>query len=114
MAEKNYAFIKDGNVVNIAVFDDPSEELLGHFIAAHEVDDIVLTTDKSAIGGTYDGAKFWLPKPFPSWVKDEAKNEWKAPVALPADAWSEDNTDGKLYTWDEDSTSWVEVEPAQI
>ena len=113
MAETNYAFIKDGDVVNIAVFDDPTPELLNHFKEAHQVDNIVLATTKSAIGGTYDGAKFWLPKPFPSWVKDEATNDWKAPVARPADAVSEDNPEGKLYNWDEDSVSWVEVVPAQ-
>ena len=30
MAETNYAFIKDGNVTNVAVFDEPTEELLNH------------------------------------------------------------------------------------
>ena len=100
MAEVNYAFIKNGEVVNIAVFDDPSDELLAHFKEEFELDDIVLATDKAAIGGTYDG-KFWLPKPFPSWVKNEDTNEWEAPVAKPAD--------DKRYRWDEATTSWLEI-----
>ena len=100
MAEKNYAFIKDGDVVNIAVFDDPSEELLATFIEAHQIDDIIEATNKSAIGGTYDGAKFWLPKPYPSWVKNQETNDWDAPVAKPED--------DKFYVWDEATVSWVE------
>lgn len=104
MAEKNYAFIKDGDVVNIAVFDDPSEELLATFIEAHQIDDIIEATNKSAIGGTYDGAKFWLPKPYPSWVKNQETNDWEAPVARPAF----DPENPKFYVWDEATVSWVE------
>ena len=103
MAEVNYAFIKGNDVVNIAVFDDPSEELLAHFKEEFELDDIILATDKSAIGGTYDGAKFWTPQPFPSWVKNEETNDWEAPVAYPDDE--------KSYIWDEETTSWKEFVP---
>ena len=56
------------------------------------------------VGHTYDktlGA-FIAPKPYPSWVLD-AELIWGAPVVYPADA-------GEFeYTWDEDTTSWVEV-----
>ena len=31
MSEQIYAFIKDGIVTNVSVFDNPSEELLSHF-----------------------------------------------------------------------------------
>jgi hypothetical protein len=109
MAEKNYAFIKDGDVVNIAVFDDPTPELLNHFKEAHQVDDIIVANDRSAIGGTYDGAKFWLPKPFPSWVKNQETNDWEAPVAKP----EFDPENPKFYSWDEESLSWLELVPAE-
>jgi hypothetical protein len=46
---------------------------------------------------------FAPPKPFPSWVLDEAICDWVAPVAKP--------DDGKLYVWDEDVQNWVEVQP---
>jgi hypothetical protein len=109
MAEVNYAFIKNGEVVNVAVFEDPTDaQLLAHFKDKFSLDNIVKATDKTVIGGTYDGTKFWLPKPYPSWVKDNETNEWVAPVAAPAF----DEEDPKYYTWDEDSTSWVEVVPA--
>ena len=55
MAEQNYAFVVDGMVTNIAVFDDPTEELLTHFKAELSLDHIVFAHDepKAAIGGTY-------------------------------------------------------------
>lgn len=47
-----------------------------------------------------DGA-FVAPQPYPSWVLNEDTCHWEAPVALPED--------GKRYTWDEATTSWVEL-----
>ena len=102
MTIQNYAFIKNNNIVNVAIFEDPSDELLLHFKNEFELDEIVLATDKTAIGGTYDGTKFWLPQPYPSWTKGE--DDWEAPVAYPT--FDEENP--KYYIWDEDSTSWVE------
>ena len=45
MAEANYAFVVSGNVTNIAVFDDPSTELLNHFKNGFSLDEIVPTGD---------------------------------------------------------------------
>ena len=61
----------------------------------------------AGIGYTYDEGRdaFIPPKPFESWNLNEDTCLWEAPVAYPAD--------DKMYTWDEDTTSWVEVtEPA--
>lgn len=57
----------------------------------------------AGIGYKYDAARdaFIPPKPFNSWVLNDDTCLWEAPVAYP--------TDGKMYTWDEASTSWVEV-----
>jgi hypothetical protein len=99
MAEVGYAFIKTGNVINVAVFDSPSDELLAIFKAEFSLDDILPIDNNAAIGGTYDGTNFWRPQPFPSWVKNEETNEWVAPTPMP--------TDGKSYTWDESTKSWV-------
>jgi len=54
-------------------------------------------------GYTYDSSRdAFIPlKPFASWVLNETTCIWEAPVTYP--------TDGKNYTWDEDTTSWVEV-----
>ena len=58
----------------------------------------------AGIGFTYDTARdaFIAPKPFASWVLDEATCRWGAPVAMPSEG---------LWMWDEATLSWVE--PAQ-
>jgi len=58
----------------------------------------------AGIGFTYDADRdaFIPPTPYPSWVLDEATCLWVAPVDYPAD--------GKMYTWDETITDWVEVQ----
>ena len=55
----------------------------------------------AAVGYTYDKTRdaFIAPKPYPSWVLVEDTCQWEAPTSKP--------DDGKLYSWDEDTTSWV-------
>ena len=57
----------------------------------------------AGIGYKYDATldAYIPPQPFASWTLDESTAQWKAPVDMP--------TDGKQYTWDEATTSWVEV-----
>ena len=43
---------------------------------------------------------FIPPKPFPSWVLDDATCRWDPPVPLPSD--------GKNYGWNESTQSWDE------
>jgi hypothetical protein len=58
----------------------------------------------AGIGFTYreDIDAFVPPKPYASWVLNEATAQWEAPVAMP--------DDGGRYTWDEDNQAWVEVQ----
>jgi hypothetical protein len=57
----------------------------------------------AGVGYTYDAARdaFIAPKPFNSWILDEATCHWQAPIAMPVD--------DKRYYWDEATTSWVEI-----
>jgi len=57
----------------------------------------------AGVGFTYDSVRdaFIAPQPYPSWTLVEDTCQWEAPVAMP--------TDDKMYTWDEDTTSWVEA-----
>ena len=57
----------------------------------------------AGIGYTYDEQRdaFIPPKTFDSWILDEEKCQWKAPVEYPSD--------GKYYSWNEDTVSWVEM-----
>ena len=57
----------------------------------------------AGIGYAYDETldAFIPPQPFASWTLDEEVCQWKAPVDMP--------TDDKRYSWDEETTSWIEV-----
>ena len=65
-----------------------------------------LRKNYAGVGYAYDATKdaFIPPQPFASWTLDDATCLWNAPVPMP--------TDGKLYAWDEATTSWKEVVPA--
>lgn len=64
-----------------------------------------LRANYAGIGYTYDQANdvFYAPQPYPSWTIGAPTWTWQPPVAYP--------TDGKLYTWNEATTSWVETAP---
>jgi hypothetical protein len=57
----------------------------------------------AGIGYKYDANldAFIPPQPYPSWTLDSNAN-WQPPVAMPSD--------GKMYSWDENTTSWNEVQ----
>ncbi len=57
----------------------------------------------AGIGYTYDKARdaFIPPQPYPSWLLNEDTCLWNAPIPRP--------DDGKMYEWDEDTTSWKEI-----
>jgi hypothetical protein len=57
----------------------------------------------AGIGFTYDPVRdaFIPPKPYASWTLNEDTCLWDAPVAYP--------DDGKIYSWDEATTNWIEV-----
>jgi hypothetical protein len=57
----------------------------------------------AGIGYTYDQTNdvFYPPQPFPSWQLNNTSWTWEAPTPYP--------TDDKRYSWDEATTSWVEI-----
>jgi len=69
----------------------------------HSNGETPLRKNYAGVGYTYDSVRdaFIAPQPYPSWTLVEDTCLWEAPVAYP--------TDDKMYTWDEDTTSWVEV-----
>jgi hypothetical protein len=64
---------------------------------------VALRKNYAGKGYTYDQTRdaFIAPQPFPSWLLNEDTCLWDAPIPRP--------DDGKMYRWDEDTTSWVEV-----
>ena len=64
---------------------------------------IALRKNYAGVGFTYDSVRdaFIAPQPYPSWVLDEDTCIYEAPIAYP--------TDDLMYSWDEDTTSWIET-----
>jgi hypothetical protein len=57
----------------------------------------------AGVGYTYDKINdvFYAPAPWPSWTLNETTWLWESPTPYP--------NDGKIYQWDEETTSWVEI-----
>jgi hypothetical protein len=57
----------------------------------------------AGIGYTYrsDIDAFTAPQPYASWTLNEDA-QWQAPTAMP--------TNDKMYSWDEATTSWIEIQ----
>ena len=88
---KNFARIQNGLVVNIEVATD-------EWVA--EQNDEFLFIEPTAgvsIGAEWNGVKFILVQPFPSWSLDE-NYDWQPPIPRPKEGY---------WHWDEDSLSWV-------
>ena len=60
----------------------------------------------AGVGYTYNAGldAFVPPKPYASWVLNNDTAQWNAPTPMP--------TDDKKYSWDEATTSWVEMAEA--
>ena len=67
----------------------------------HQLGGTPFRKNYAGIGYTYDAVRdaFIAPKPFASWVLDEATCWWTAPVPMPGA--------GGPWAWDEATLSWV-------
>jgi len=112
----HFAKVVDGKVTQVIVaepdfFDTFVDSSPGAWIqtsynthgGVHKNGGTPLRKNYAGVGYSYDAAKdaFIPPQPFASWTLDDATCLWNAPVAMP--------TDGKVYGWDETTTSWKEV-----
>jgi hypothetical protein len=110
----HYAFLDSNNIVTeVIVGKDETdttqdwEQFYGEFrgqVCKRTSYNNNIRKNYAGIGFTYDKDRdaFIPPKPYNSWVLDEATCRWNAPVAMP--------TDNKMYTWDEPTISWKEME----
>ena len=65
---------------------------------------VPLRKNYASIGDTYDPVRdaFIPQKPFSNWILNEDTCLWVPPIARP--------DDGKNYIWNQDTTSWMEIE----
>ena len=116
----HYAFLNGNRVTEVIVGVDENELINGQtpeqYYSTFRNQPCVRTSYNgnirkhyAGVGYTYDAGRdaFIPPQPYPSWVLDADCN-WQAPVPMPSDA----NTGEppKMYSWDEATQSWVEVE----
>ncbi len=65
--------------------------------------------DRKELLRFYDEGRdaFIPPKPYASWLLNEDTCLWESPVPYPTDVGTPENP--KRYSWDEATTSWIEV-----
>ena len=111
----HYAYIDSNSiVVTVTVGKDETELINGLDTETYYAQGTPYTVKRTSynnnirynyagIGFTYDTVRdaFIAPKPYASWVLDEATCRWEAPVAMPSA--------GGPWAWDEDTESWVAV-----
>ena len=101
-------FIDSGAVGDSATWVQTSYNTHGdvHYAPNSHTPDsgVALRKNYAGIGHTYDATRdaFYAPQPYPSWTLDDDTCVWNPPTAYP--------DDGKIYSWDEDTLSWVGVE----
>ena len=99
--------VAEQDVIDTGLFGDPnlwvqtSYNTLG---GVHVLGGTPLRKNYAGIGYTYDSERdaFIPPTPFTSWLLNEDSCLWQAPTPMP--------DDGKMYSWDETTLSWIEVE----
>jgi hypothetical protein len=117
----HYAFLDENNIVTEVIVgvdegDIDYEQLYGDFRGqvckrtsyntrgnVHNNGGTPYRGNYAGIGYTYraDIDAFVPPQPYASWTLD-SNVVWQPPVAMP--------TDGKMYSWDEATTSWIEIQ----
>jgi hypothetical protein len=104
---KRFAILDENNVVT-GITTGGDEDTESALTSVTNVTHKETFLDRSArknvasIGGTYNpnlDAFIW-PSPCLSWTLNEDTCQWQPPTAMP--------DDGKMYTWDEENTQWVE------
>jgi hypothetical protein len=108
----HYAKVEDGVVTQVIVADGVDwceANLGGEWVqtsynthgGVHSGGKFPIHKNYAGIGYTFDGVGFAAPQPFASWTLNPESYLWEAPVAKP--------DDNKVYEWDEDTLSWVEI-----
>ena len=100
--------VVEQDVLNLGHWGDPASWIQTSYNTiggVHTQGGTPLRKNFAGVGYIYDAGRdaFMPPKPFASWVLDEATCNWNAPTPMP--------TDGAMYMWRESDTSWV-VQPA--
>ena len=108
----HYAFLDEANIVTEVIVGIDENELIeglnpetwyGNFRGQRCVRtsyNSKIRKNYAGIGFSYDDERdaFIAPKPFESWILNEASCQWEAPIAYPED--------GQVYSWNEEEGTW--------
>lgn len=111
----HYAFLDENNIVTEVIVGIDETELIegldtetwyGNFrgqVCKRTSYNGNIRKNYAGIGSTYNEAldAFVPPKPFNSWILDEATAQWQSLIPYP--------TDGGPYVWDEETLEWQTV-----
>jgi hypothetical protein len=102
------AFLDVNNlVIAVNIFDGHNESLIQQVKEFHNAADVKSCSiyGQASAGDEFYNGKFYGPKPFPSWIRNEELGQWDAPVPYP----ELDQEDPKSYVWNEDTCQWETV-----
>ena len=114
MSEVTYGFVDENNILfATAIFIDGDIETIDRVkneysaSACYKMD---LNKELALLGTAYwNGSRFLLPSPYPSWTFDEELNGWKAPIDPP----TFDVNNPKYYIWNESILNWEEIQVSE-
>jgi len=100
-------------VLNTGHWGDPTswvQTSYNTYGGVHNLGGTPLRKNFAGVGYTYDASRdaFIPPKPFASWLLNENTCLWEAPIPRPA---AKGNI---IYVWNEDTVSWIEIDPEAI
>jgi hypothetical protein len=98
--------VVEQDVLDTGLFGDPSlwvQTSYNTLGGRHVLGGTPLRKNYAGVGYTYDSERdaFIPPKIYNSWTLNEDTCLWEAPTPMP--------DDGKMYSWDEDTLSWIEI-----
>jgi len=104
--EVTQVIVAEQDVIDSGLFGDGWIQTSYNTCGGQHPEGRPLRKNFAGIGFSYDAIldAFIPSKPYPSWKLNETTCLWYAPVDKP--------TDGKQYAWDEQTTTWIEIDNA--
>jgi hypothetical protein len=116
MAEKTYAVIKTGVIIDCIIIDNLTDSLESDILESFSADVLLDITDEDMtivrVGSLWDGNTFTIPQsddsligfpqPYPSWIWSEEVKNWLPPVDKPPF----EGEEFPNFIWNESMLQW--------
>ena len=96
--------VAEQDVIDTGLFGNPASWVQTSYNTRggeHALGGVPLRKNYAGVGYAYDPVRdaFIPPKPYASWILDEARCRWEAPTPRP--------NEGYAWIWDEPTLSWI-------